>query len=89
MTAAQVAWLADVTAGTSGVSSLRVTAGEHGARVVLYAGERQGVPIVLHGPFVGESRADLMRLSRLFVEGRIPRLSELPAPGLDPERAHR
>lgn len=80
VTAGQVAWLADAPADGSNVRALRIAAGEHGARVVLYAGERQGVPIVLHGPFVGENRADLMRLSRLYVEGRIPRLSELSAP---------
>jgi hypothetical protein len=78
LTAGQVGWLADVADNAASASALHVTAGESGARIVLYAGERQGVPIVLHGPFVGESRADLMRLSRLYVEGRIPRLSELP-----------
>jgi redox-sensitive bicupin YhaK (pirin superfamily) len=76
LTAGQVGWLADA-ADTSGVSPLHVTAGEHGARVILYAGERQNVPIVLHGPFVGESRADLMRLSKLYVDGKMPRVSEL------------
>jgi redox-sensitive bicupin YhaK (pirin superfamily) len=75
----QVGWLADAAGGSARVGALRITAGENGARVVLYAGERQDVPIVLHGPFVGESRADLMRLSRLFVEGKIPRLSEIAA----------
>jgi redox-sensitive bicupin YhaK (pirin superfamily) len=77
LTAGQVGWLADPSADTSNVSALRITAGEQGARVILYAGERQGVPIVMHGPFVGETRADLMRLSRLYVEGKLPRLSEL------------
>lgn len=77
LTEGQVGWLADAVADTRGVSPLHVTAGEHGARVVLYAGERQNVPIVLHGPFVGETRADLMRLSKLYVDGKMPRISEL------------
>ena len=51
--------------------------GAEGARVILYAGERQGVPIVMHGPFVAENRADLMRLSRLYLDGKMPRVSEL------------
>jgi hypothetical protein len=58
-------------------TSIRVTAGKEGARVMLYAGERQDVPIVTHGPFVGESRADLVRVSRAYAEGRMPRVSEL------------
>ena len=44
---------------------------------MFYAGERQNVPIVAHGPFVGETRADLVRLSRAYAEGRMPRVSEL------------
>ena len=73
----QVGWLADPPSNTSHQSSVRIIAGTEGARVVLYAGERQGVPIVMHGPFVAENRADLMRLSRLYLEGKMPRISEL------------
>ncbi len=75
MTAGQVGWLEDV--GAAAATSLRVTGAAHGARVVLYAGERQRVPIVMHGPFVGETRADLMRVSRAYIEGKMPRVSEL------------
>lgn len=71
----QVAWLADAERGASTV--LRLRAGDGGARFVLYAGERQGVPIVMHGPFVAETRSDLMRISREFMEGRLPRISEV------------
>ena len=39
--------------------------------------ERQNVPIVSHGPFVGETHADLVRVSRAYAEGRMPRVSEL------------
>jgi hypothetical protein len=59
---------------------VRITAGDNGARIVFYAGERQGVPIVMHGPFVGESRDDIRRLSKLYTEGRMPRISELGRP---------
>ena len=58
-------------------TTVRLTAGNDGSRVMLYAGERQGVPIVTHGPFVGETRADLVRVSQAYVEGRMPRVSEL------------
>ena len=43
------------------LDNVRLTAGADGARVMLYAAERQNVPIVTHGPFVGESRGDLVR----------------------------
>jgi redox-sensitive bicupin YhaK (pirin superfamily) len=76
VTTGQVGWLAEVV-DTSNVSTLHVAAGENGARLVLYAGERQGVPIVMHGPFVGENREDIRRLSKLYVEGKMPRISEI------------
>ena len=77
LTVGQVGWLTEAERNAETVRSVDVTAGEAGARVVLYAGERQDVPIVLHGPFVGESRADLMRISKHYLEGAMPRISEL------------
>ena len=58
-------------------TTVRLTAGQDGSRVMLYAGERQDVPIVTHGPFVGETRADLVRVSQAYAQGRMPRISEL------------
>jgi redox-sensitive bicupin YhaK (pirin superfamily) len=75
--AGQVGWLALPTPNATPVTPVHITAGDDGARVMLYAGERQGVPIVMHGPFVGESRDDIRRLSRLYTEGKMPRISEL------------
>jgi redox-sensitive bicupin YhaK (pirin superfamily) len=75
LVAAQVGWL-DREVGR-GASSLRLIAGDAGARVVLYAGEPTNVPIVMHGPFVGETRADLIRVSSDYLAGRFPRMSEL------------
>ena len=71
----QVGWLNRVRVG--GASSLRLVGGHAGARVILYAGEPTNVPIVMHGPFVGETRADLMRVSSDYLAGRFPRMSEL------------
>jgi quercetin 2,3-dioxygenase len=76
LTAGQVGWLTDAELDTT-VASVRIVAGDDGARLVIYAGERQGVPIVMHGPFVGESREDIRRLSDLFRRGEMPRISEL------------
>jgi redox-sensitive bicupin YhaK (pirin superfamily) len=73
-----VGWLAEPERNApSDVSSVPLTAGKDGARLVLYAGERQGDPIVQHGPFVGDSRADIVRLSDLYRSGKMPRISEL------------
>jgi redox-sensitive bicupin YhaK (pirin superfamily) len=71
----QVAWLGDP--ASDAIETLRLVAGDHGARAVLYAGERQRVPIVSHGPFIGETRADLMRVSGAYVRGELPRVSQL------------
>jgi quercetin 2,3-dioxygenase len=73
--ASQVGWL-DRDVG-QGASSLRIAAATAGARAVLYAGEPTNVPIVTHGPFVGETRADLIRVSTEYIAGRFPRMSEL------------
>jgi quercetin 2,3-dioxygenase len=77
LTAGQVGWLAEPEPSASGIGSTRIIGGDEGAHVMLYAGERQGVPIVMHGPFVGESREDIRRLSKLYVEEKMPRISEL------------
>jgi redox-sensitive bicupin YhaK (pirin superfamily) len=75
LVAGEVGWLAEVDPSTSG--DLRFETGDVGARMILYAGERQRTPIVMHGPFVGETRADLMRVSQAYIQGKLPRVSEL------------
>jgi redox-sensitive bicupin YhaK (pirin superfamily) len=62
-----------------GASSLRLVGGGQGARLVLYAGERQGAPIVSHGPFIGDTREDIVRLFNEYRQGRFQRMSELAA----------
>lgn len=71
----QIGWLEPAT--DDAPTNVRLVAGDAGARVMLYAGERQNVPIVTHGPFVGETRADLIRVSQAYAQGRMPRVSEL------------
>lgn len=73
----QVGWLTGPEAGSGENRSLAIIAGGKGARLILYAGERQGIPIVQHGPFVGQSRNDIVRLSQLYMSGKMPRISEL------------
>jgi redox-sensitive bicupin YhaK (pirin superfamily) len=60
-----------------GASLLRVTAGEEGARLVFYAGRPQGDPIVSYGPFIGDSKQDIVRLYTEFQSGQFVSLSEL------------
>jgi hypothetical protein len=74
--AGDVGWLDHPDA--DGPSTLRLTADNvAGARVVLYAGQPQNVPIVMNGPFVGGTRADVMRASRDYMAGRFERMSAL------------
>jgi len=58
-------------------SLLRVTAGEEGARLVFYAGQPQGDSIVSYGPFIGDSKQDIVRLYTEFQSGQFVSLSEL------------
>ena len=60
-----------------GASSLRVIAGEEGARLVFYAGQPQGDPIVAYGPFIGDSKQDIVRLYTEFQSGQFASLKEL------------
>ena len=71
----QVGWLDRST--DVGTSVLHVVARESGARLVLYAGQPQGDPIVSYGPFIGDSKQDIARLFAEYQSGRFPRLSEL------------
>jgi redox-sensitive bicupin YhaK (pirin superfamily) len=71
----QAGWL-DHSAG-QGRSLLRVEAGERGARLVLYAGQPQGDRIVSHGPFIGDSNQDIVRLLKEYRSGKFPKLSTL------------
>jgi redox-sensitive bicupin YhaK (pirin superfamily) len=60
-----------------GASLLGVTAGEEGARLVFYAGQPQGDPIVSYGPFIGDSKQDIVRLYTELQSGQFVSLSEL------------
>jgi hypothetical protein len=71
----QVGWL-DRPQG-NGTSAVRMAAGENGARVVLYAGQPQGDAIVSHGPFIGDSREDIIRLYSEYRAGQFERMSAL------------
>ena len=61
----------------NGTSVVRVFADESGARLILYAGQPQGDPIMSYGPFVGDSKQDIARLFAEYQAGKFPRLSEL------------
>jgi redox-sensitive bicupin YhaK (pirin superfamily) len=73
--AEQVGWLEQPRSEESAMVSL--TAGGKGARLLFYAGKRQGDPIVVQGPFVGDSNADLTRLYRAYRAGQFPLLSAI------------
>ena len=75
LNAGQVGWLDPTTDNDRSV--LRVVAGATGARLILYAGQPQGDPIVSYGPFIGDSKQDIARLFVEYQAGHFPRLSEL------------
>jgi redox-sensitive bicupin YhaK (pirin superfamily) len=71
----QLGWLDRPDGDTPTV--LRLTAGDAGARLVLYAGQPQGVPIVSHGPFIADTREDIVRLFGEYRAGTFERMSRL------------
>jgi redox-sensitive bicupin YhaK (pirin superfamily) len=73
----QVGWI-DRPEG-EGESTLRLVGGANGARLLLYAGEPTGDPIVSQGPFVGDTKQDITRVYREYLAGHFPRMSELAA----------
>jgi quercetin 2,3-dioxygenase len=74
----QVGWLDRP--GGDGASLVRLASGEQGARLVLYAGQPQGTPIVAQGPFIGDTLDDIKRSHLEYRLGRFPRMSEVAAP---------
>jgi redox-sensitive bicupin YhaK (pirin superfamily) len=61
-------------------TQLALTAGPSGARVLLYAGQRQREPMVQHGPFVAGSEAEITRMYRDYRAGRFVPVSRLGHP---------
>ena len=75
LNAGQVGWLDRPTDNDAGL--VRVAAGESRARLILYAGQPQGDPIVSYGPFIGDTKQDIARLFAEYQAGQFPRLREL------------
>jgi redox-sensitive bicupin YhaK (pirin superfamily) len=72
LSAGQVGWLAP-----SESRDLAVSAGSRGARLVLYAGQPIGEPLVQQGPFVAGSRLEIAELYRRFRSGQFTPMSQL------------
>lgn len=49
------------------------------ARFILYAGQPHHVPVVNHGPFIGDTRDDIVRLYKEYNAGKMPHLKNLDA----------
>ena len=48
--------------------------GSQRTRVLLYAGERQNIPLAWYGPFVGDSNADIVRSFERYRAGTFKRV---------------
>jgi redox-sensitive bicupin YhaK (pirin superfamily) len=72
----QVGWL-DLFTDTA-ESNLEITAGEVGARCILYAGKPTGENIVSYGPFIADTSEDIQRLYREYREGKMKHISTVP-----------
>jgi redox-sensitive bicupin YhaK (pirin superfamily) len=72
----QLGWL-DLTAEDE-LSDLQVTAGDQGVRFVLYAGKPTGESIIAHGPFIGDTSADINRLLQDYRQGKLKHIATVP-----------
>lgn len=59
----------------AGSSELSLSAGEKGARVILYAGEPTGDKIISYGPFIGDTQEDIQRLYKEYRENKMKHIS--------------
>ena len=71
----QVGWLDRPAAAADSV--LELVADANGARVLLYAGEPTGDPVVVQGPFVGDTREDNTQSFNRYLNGEFVRMSAL------------
>jgi quercetin 2,3-dioxygenase len=76
VTKGQTGWLDRP--GTTGESEIVFHTAGQGTRFVLYAGQPHHVPIVSHGPFIGDSQDDIRRLYSEYRRGGMPHLNDLP-----------
>jgi len=77
LTVDQVGWLDR--ADRPGVSELKLTGGDRGARLVLYAAEPQRHEIVSHGPFIADNMDDIRRLYSQYRTGKMEHINEVAA----------
>ncbi len=71
----QVGWL-DRSMEES-ASRLSLFAGETDVRFILYSGQPQGVPVVSHGPFIGDTQEDISRLYQEFRAGKMKHIESV------------
>jgi len=78
LTPGDIGWFERVEPASAGeVTTMSLLAGNAGARVVLYAGEPHGEPLLQRGPFVAESVDGLARFARRYQAGGFKPLSEV------------
>lgn len=62
-----------------GSSSLKLTAGTAGTRVVIYAAQPQHHEIVSHGPFIADSMEEIKQLYSDFRSGKLKHITDVSA----------
>lgn len=72
----QVAWMDRP--NEKGNSQIRFTGGENGGRFIFYAGEPQGASIISQGPFIGDTKEDIVRLYQEYRQGKMGHVHDLP-----------
>lgn len=76
VSAGQSGWLEHLTSEEE--TEITFNAGADGARFILYAAAPHGVSVVSHGPFIGDTNEDIIRLYAEYRAGKLPHLNDLP-----------
>lgn len=75
LAAGDAGWLNSV--ADKGMTELLLKTTDSNARVILYAAQPHGAEIVSHGPFIGDSREDIVKLYHEYNKGQMPHLNDL------------
>jgi quercetin 2,3-dioxygenase len=71
----QVGWLDRFT--DEAQSELKVTTAKSSSRIILYSGKPQNEAITSHGPFIADTKEDIMRLYKEYRQGEMKHISTI------------
>jgi len=72
-------WVGWINPSSEGTASFRSGVASRESEYSSYAGEPTHDPVVAHGPFIGDTQEDIVRLYGEYEAGQFPKMSDLAA----------